>query len=412
MAIVFLLSGSYCHGEALAQGLVESLGLVRADQALADLVAERYGVTGDRLARSLRGERSLLNRFTHEQEKTVAFVRVCLAELLARDNLLFHGCIGPLVPRTIVHVLQICAIANLDYRVQQAAAQEGIDAGDALAMVRAKDDDSVRCISALTGKSPFDESLYDMVLPMHDRSVPEAIALIREQAASPAVQTTERSKQAVTDFLLAARVRLALVAANHDCEVFAENGEVVVLLNEYVIRQAHLEEQVTALALKVEGVTGVSVRLGPKFAPPSLNPWANIEPPPKFLLVDDEKEFVHTLSERLQTRDLKSSIAYDGEQALDLLQSELPDVIVLDLKMPGIDGIEVLRRVKADHPEVEVIILTGHGSDLEREQAEALGAFAYLQKPANIDELARVMKEAYQKATRHSSAPGSDRGNG
>ena len=70
---------------------------------------------------------------------------------------------------------------------------------------------------------------------------------------------------------------------------------------------------------------------------------------------------------------------------------------VLDLKMPGIDGLEVLRRVKKSHPHVEVIILTGHGSDKEKQTAYDLGAFAYLQKPANIDQLAEKMREAYRK---------------
>jgi DNA-binding NtrC family response regulator len=115
------------------------------------------------------------------------------------------------------------------------------------------------------------------------------------------------------------------------------------------------------------------------------------------LLVDDEKEFVHTLSERLSTRNLESSIVYNGEEALDFVKNDEPDVMVLDLKMPGIDGIEVLRRVKREHPNVEVIILTGHGSDKEESLAEELGAFAYLHKPVNIDLLAQAMKEAYKK---------------
>jgi DNA-binding NtrC family response regulator len=71
--------------------------------------------------------------------------------------------------------------------------------------------------------------------------------------------------------------------------------------------------------------------------------------------------------------------------------------MVLDLKMPGIDGIEVLRRVKQEHPNVEVIILAGHGSEKEEKLAEELGAFAYLHKPVNVDLLAQVMKEAYKK---------------
>ena len=71
--------------------------------------------------------------------------------------------------------------------------------------------------------------------------------------------------------------------------------------------------------------------------------------------------------------------------------------MVLDLKMPGIDGIEVLRRVKRDHPGVEVIILTGHGSQKEEEIANQLGAFAYLRKPVDIELLTNTMKQAYRK---------------
>ena len=121
------------------------------------------------------------------------------------------------------------------------------------------------------------------------------------------------------------------------------------------------------------------------------------ESKPKFLLVDDEKEFVLTLSERLETRNLGSAIAYDGEEALSIMETDAPDVMVLDLKMPGIDGLEILRRVKREKPGTEVIILTGHGSEQEERQAMELGAFAYLEKPVNIDVLAETMKQAYSK---------------
>ena len=72
----------------------------------------------------------------------------------------------------------------------------------------------------------------------------------------------------------------------------------------------------------------------------------------KILLVDDEKEFVESLSERLALRDLTADVAYDGDQALKALKEEEPDVMILDLRMPGIDGTEVLRRVKKEHPNV------------------------------------------------------------
>jgi DNA-binding NtrC family response regulator len=117
----------------------------------------------------------------------------------------------------------------------------------------------------------------------------------------------------------------------------------------------------------------------------------------RVLLVDDEEDFVSTLSERLEMRDLDSQTAFDGEQALEVMQDGVPDVMVLDLKMPGIDGMEVLRRMKKLYPKVQVVILTGHGSDKDEEQARRLGAFEYLQKPVNLEDLVEVLKRAYQK---------------
>jgi DNA-binding response OmpR family regulator len=121
---------------------------------------------------------------------------------------------------------------------------------------------------------------------------------------------------------------------------------------------------------------------------------------PRLLLVDDEREFVQTLSERLLMRDVGSAVAYDGETALSLIDEEEPEVMILDLKMPGIDGIEVLRKVKQNHPEIEVIILTGHGSEQDRSVCFGLGAFAYLQKPVDIEVLSETLKKAKEKMRR------------
>lgn len=114
----------------------------------------------------------------------------------------------------------------------------------------------------------------------------------------------------------------------------------------------------------------------------------------KLLLVDDEEEFVKALAERLELRGMKPRIAFSGEQALQMVQDEVPDVMVLDLRMPGIDGLKVLGRIKRAHPQVRVIILTGHGSDSDREAAFRLGAFEYLQKPVDIRDLVRVLNRA------------------
>ena len=116
----------------------------------------------------------------------------------------------------------------------------------------------------------------------------------------------------------------------------------------------------------------------------------------KLLLVDDEEEFVSALAERLKMRDLESDTVFDGDQALSFVNEKEPDVMVLDLKMPGIDGIEVLRRVRKTYPNLQVIILTGHGTEKDEDRARRLGAFDYMQKPVDIDDLVGRVRKAYR----------------
>lgn len=123
----------------------------------------------------------------------------------------------------------------------------------------------------------------------------------------------------------------------------------------------------------------------------------------KILLVDDEAEFVKTLSERIQIRGFDVRYALNGEKALVACKNAVPDVMVLDLKMPGMEGMEVLRRVKKNHPDVEVLILTGHGSKKDEIQARRIGAFDYLQKPVGIEILIESIRQAIQN--RIESAP-------
>ena len=115
----------------------------------------------------------------------------------------------------------------------------------------------------------------------------------------------------------------------------------------------------------------------------------------KILLVDDEKQFVDTLAERLAMRGFSARVAYDGPQALKAVE-EPTDVIVLDLRMPGTDGFEVLRSVKKSNPQVQVIILTGHGGDAEEQTAYRMGAYNFLKKPMDIDELLNSIRMAYR----------------
>jgi DNA-binding NtrC family response regulator len=115
------------------------------------------------------------------------------------------------------------------------------------------------------------------------------------------------------------------------------------------------------------------------------------------LIVDDEVALANTLAQRLQLRNLKVGTAYDGEQALSKLAVDKPDVVVLDLRMPGMHGMDVLREIKKTCPDIQVIILTGHGTDKDEEEAKRLGGFDFLKKPADIEMLAHRIKAAFQE---------------
>lgn len=115
----------------------------------------------------------------------------------------------------------------------------------------------------------------------------------------------------------------------------------------------------------------------------------------KVLLVDDEEELVRALAERLEIRQLECEVALNGEEALRMVEDSPPHVILLDLKMPGMDGMEVLRRVKKSHPDIQVVVLTGHGSESDEQIVRRLGAIDYLQKPVDIRELVKALDYAY-----------------
>ncbi|MCB2218162.1 response regulator [Desulfofustis glycolicus] len=115
------------------------------------------------------------------------------------------------------------------------------------------------------------------------------------------------------------------------------------------------------------------------------------------LLVDDEEDFIAVLSRRLEARHLKVTAASSGQDALALTDRQDFDAIILDLAMPGMDGLETLKRIKQNHPEAEIIMLTGQGSIRTGIEAMKLGAEDFLEKPVDIQHLLERIKEAKSK---------------
>jgi DNA-binding NtrC family response regulator len=117
----------------------------------------------------------------------------------------------------------------------------------------------------------------------------------------------------------------------------------------------------------------------------------------KVLLVDDEIEFLETLVKRLKKRNLTVCGVGSGEQAIEILKEVPVDIAVLDVKMPGMNGLDTLRAIKASYPSIEVIMLTGHANVEVAIEGMRLGAFDYLMKPMDIDELLYKLQDAYKK---------------
>lgn len=117
----------------------------------------------------------------------------------------------------------------------------------------------------------------------------------------------------------------------------------------------------------------------------------------KVLLVDDEEDFTSALSRRLEARNLKVKTVNSGEDALHMVDEQAFDVIVLDLAMPGMDGLETLQRIKADHPDAEIIMLTGHASVKSSVEAMRIGAEDLLEKPVDLPVLMDKIEELHKK---------------
>ena len=123
---------------------------------------------------------------------------------------------------------------------------------------------------------------------------------------------------------------------------------------------------------------------------------------PLVLLVDDEVPFVETMTKRLKKRDLVVNVAFSGQEALDILDKHRnTDVVILDVKMPGMDGIETLEKMKKSYPLTEVVMLTGHATVESAIEGMKKGAYDYLMKPCDIDQLMQKVEEATQKKRIH-----------
>ncbi len=402
MPIITVFSGTYCREDQVVSRLMEKTGYRHlSDTNIVSRAKKASGLPDNKIERAFSAKTSVFNQFTHEKERAIAYLKMVMSEMLREDNLLIQGLVSLLVPKRISHALRICLIADMKNRVAAAQKDLVLSTQEALKIIHRKDEDCAAWVAALFGrKDPWDPSLYDMIIPTDKLNLEEILALVEKNLAKDILQPSAASRKAVDDFSLAAQVEVALAKEGHQVKVEARGGEITLTINKHVLMLSRLEEELKSIAVRIPGVTAVETKVGQEFHQSDIYRKFDFDIPSKVLLVDDEREFVQTLSERLLLREMGSAVAYDGEMALSMVREDEPEVMILDLKMPGIDGMEVLKRVKQTHPLIEVIILTGHGSETDKEICLSLGAFAYLQKPVDVDLLSETIKQANEKIQR------------
>jgi two-component system, OmpR family, response regulator CpxR len=399
MPVITIFSGSYCNEEQVVRKIGSRTGYrLISDKTLVAEASRLSDISENRIERVFSDKTSVFNRLTRERERSLAYLRMALAKNLTEDDLIISGFAGQLIPRDIHHVLRVCLIADMNSRTAVVSSEHNIAHAEALKIIHREDETCAAWMYLLHGaKDPWSASLYDISLPT-DKTSPDEIAKIIEKSIATSVITLAgRSKTAVDDFNIAARVEIALVKKGHAVGIDVKAGAVTLTINKHVLLLNRLEEELKDIAGRESGVTSVETKVGPGYYQTDVYRRQDFEAPSKILLVDDEKKYVQTLSKRLMMRELESAVVYDGESALELARDDEPDVMILDLRMPGIDGIEVLRRVKTDHPAIEVIVLTSQGSDADKKTCMELGAFAFLSKSVDIDELSRTIKAANEK---------------
>ena len=410
MSSIALFPCNYTPAAEVVDSLSRSLKLrVYSDDDLIADTCRKYDydpvsrVAPETVRQMFYKQTSVFNQFSLEKEIVVNKLKSVLVEKLAfREKHLFYGFHSLLVPQRISHILKVLVVDSAGSRVERAVAG-GVSVKEARKKVRNHDVSANDWADFLYRQEAYDNKLYDLVISAQQKTAQEIIGDITKRYQATAVLPQDAPSESITDMTRAVRIERTLLLNGHKLAVEVDGDVAIIVVQKNVFSFSTLRDELTELAQQVDGVEQVKVVQDYSYDA-SVYRKRKFEFPSKVLFVDDEKEFVQTVSQRLISRDFGTYGVFSGEEALDLVAEDRPDVMVLDLKMVGMHGVEVLRQTKEIAPEVEVIILTGHGTSEDMKQCMRLGAFAYMNKPVNIEELSDTIKKAYEKIQqRHTS---------
>lgn len=406
MSLITITNGLYSNADTIVQGLAERTGSrIMTDGKILELTAKTHDIKPATLQKVVQTKPIAFNEFTHEKEKSLACIKKTISDCTFQGDIILHGLLGFLVPKEISHVLRVLIITDKKNRIRHGVEVHGLPESEVRKNIDLADKTAMLWTNFLFNQKAWESSLYDMVLASDKIGPEECVDRISTNRKKLLFTEEELIRRELEDLRIISEAEIALSHIGQGLSATAKQGHVEVTIDKKVLMLSSFQQKIVQTVENIPGVVSVETKIGKNYYKGNIVRNFEFETPLRILLVDDEKEFVHTLSERLRMRQFTSEIVYNGQEALDFTDAEDTQVMVLDLKMPGIDGVEVLKRIKQTKPEIEVIILTGHGTEADKKTCLDLGAFAYLQKPADIDLLTETMKKAHAKILEREQTP-------
>jgi len=210
MPIVTISRGAFSGGERLAEKLRERLGFKVVSREVIVEAAEKYGVDERRLAADLHSPAGLWRRMTHQQERFILAVQATLAEMVADDDVIYHGLAGQFLLRGLHHVIKIRLNAPMEHRIRMAMSERGIGRAEATRLIETDDDERARWVRHLYQAEWTDPGLYELVLNLEHIGLDTAAELIARLVRSDEYRSTPAARQRLKDFALETRIQANL----------------------------------------------------------------------------------------------------------------------------------------------------------------------------------------------------------
>ena len=262
MSIVTISRGSHSMGKAVAEKVAETLGYKVLSRDLLLKASDKFHVSQQTLLHALHDAPGLRDRYNNTKRIYIAYVRATLLEMVAGDNVVYHGLAGHLLLKGLDHVLKIRIIANLEGRVMRKMKEEGISQHEARTVILSDDDQRKKWTRKIYGVDPTDNTLYDMVICIDKLSVDHAVEFICGAAKTKAFQSTKSYLKKARDLSLACNVKATLVAEFPEVGVTCEYGNLLVYSTEKTAHNGKFKKILTALQQDTPGIFNLEVRAG------------------------------------------------------------------------------------------------------------------------------------------------------